>query len=128
MTTCTEKHHPNHTHKHGPNCGHTAVRHESHIDYLHDGHLHHTRTTIMSTSTSSRSMPPTPYSARHRRAARTSMARPAGTKPCPMVITSIISWADACIIRMMIVATTTVLCSWPDHRLRPRSGPYFIRL
>ena len=27
MTTCTEKHHPNHAHKHGPNCGHTAVRH-----------------------------------------------------------------------------------------------------
>jgi hypothetical protein len=41
MTTCTEKHHPNHTHQHGPNCGHTAVRHEGHIDYLHDGHLHH---------------------------------------------------------------------------------------
>jgi hypothetical protein len=41
MTTCTEKHHPNHSHKHGPNCGHTAVRHEGHIDYLHDGHLHH---------------------------------------------------------------------------------------
>jgi hypothetical protein len=41
MTTCTEKHHPNHTHKHGPNCGHTAVRHDGHVDYLHDGHLHH---------------------------------------------------------------------------------------
>jgi hypothetical protein len=41
MTTCTEKHHPNHTHQHGPNCGHTAVRHEGHIDNLHDGHLHH---------------------------------------------------------------------------------------
>src|SRR5208337_436891 len=41
MTTCTEKHHPNHTHEHGPNCGHTAVRHAGHVDYLHDGHLHH---------------------------------------------------------------------------------------
>jgi hypothetical protein len=41
MTTCTEKHHPNHTHQHGPNCGHTAVRHDGHVDYLHDGHLHH---------------------------------------------------------------------------------------
>jgi hypothetical protein len=41
MTTCTEKHHPNHAHKHGPNCGHTAVRHDGHVDYLHDGHLHH---------------------------------------------------------------------------------------
>ena len=34
MTTCAEKHHPNHTHKHGPNCGHPAVRHDGHIDYL----------------------------------------------------------------------------------------------
>ena len=41
MTTCTEKHHPNHSHRHGPNCGHTAVRHDDHVDYLHDGHLHH---------------------------------------------------------------------------------------
>jgi hypothetical protein len=41
MTTCTEKHHPNHTHQHGPDCGHTAVRHGDHVDYLHDGHLHH---------------------------------------------------------------------------------------
>jgi hypothetical protein len=41
MTTCTEKHHPNHTHQHGPDCGHTAVRHDGHVDYLHDGHLHH---------------------------------------------------------------------------------------
>jgi hypothetical protein len=41
MATCTEKHHPNHTHKHGANCGHTGVRHEGHVDYLHDGHLHH---------------------------------------------------------------------------------------
>jgi hypothetical protein len=41
MTTCTEKHHPNHAHKHGSNCGHTAVRHAEHVDYLHDGHLHH---------------------------------------------------------------------------------------
>jgi hypothetical protein len=41
MTTCNEKHHPNHTHQHGPNCGHTPVRHEGHVDYLHDGHLHH---------------------------------------------------------------------------------------
>ena len=41
MTTCNEKHHPNHAHKHGPNCGHKAVRHEGHVDYLHDGHLHH---------------------------------------------------------------------------------------
>jgi hypothetical protein len=41
MTTCTEKHHPNHPHRHGPNCGHTAIRHDGHVDYLHDGHLHH---------------------------------------------------------------------------------------
>ena len=41
MTTCNEKHHPNHSHQHGPDCGHTAVRHEGHVDYLHDGHLHH---------------------------------------------------------------------------------------
>jgi len=27
MATCTERHHPDHTHQHGPNCGHTAVRH-----------------------------------------------------------------------------------------------------
>src|ERR1700720_4973608 len=41
MTTCNEKHHPNHTHQHGPNCGHTPVRHDGHVDYLHEGHLHH---------------------------------------------------------------------------------------
>ena len=41
MTTCTEKHHLDHSHRHGPNCGHTAVRHGDHVDYLHDGHLHH---------------------------------------------------------------------------------------
>jgi hypothetical protein len=41
MTTCTEKHHPNHTHQHGSACGHTAVRHDGHVDYVHDGHLHH---------------------------------------------------------------------------------------
>jgi hypothetical protein len=41
MATCTERHHPDHTHQHGPNCGHTAVHHQDHIDYLHDGHLHH---------------------------------------------------------------------------------------
>src|SRR5258708_6117548 len=41
MATCTERHHPDHTHQHGPNCGHTAVRHHEHVYYLHDGHLHH---------------------------------------------------------------------------------------
>ena len=41
MTTCTEKHHPNHTHKHGPSCGHEAVPHGEHIDYLVSGRLHH---------------------------------------------------------------------------------------
>jgi hypothetical protein len=41
MATCTERHHPDHTHQHGPNCGHTAVQHQDHVDYLHDGHLHH---------------------------------------------------------------------------------------
>jgi hypothetical protein len=41
MTTCTERHHPDHAHQHGPNCGHTAIRHDGHVDYLHDGHLHH---------------------------------------------------------------------------------------
>jgi hypothetical protein len=39
------------------------------------------------------------------------MARPAGTNRCRMVITSITSWADACIIRIAITATTTGLCS-----------------
>ena len=41
MTTCAERHHPDHVHQHGPNCGHTAIRHDGHVDYLHDGHLHH---------------------------------------------------------------------------------------
>jgi hypothetical protein len=41
MTTCAERHHPDHVHQHGPNCGHAAIRHDGHVDYLHDGHLHH---------------------------------------------------------------------------------------
>src|SRR5258708_6117549 len=34
MATCTERHHPDHTHHHGPNCGHTAVRHHEHVDMI----------------------------------------------------------------------------------------------
>lgn len=41
MSTCSDKHHANHSHQHGPNCGHTAIEHDGHVDYLHDGHLHH---------------------------------------------------------------------------------------
>jgi hypothetical protein len=37
MATCTEPHHPDHTHEHGKSCGHTAVRHDGHVDYIHDG-------------------------------------------------------------------------------------------
>ena len=92
MTTCTEKHHPNHVHKHGPNCGHTAVRHEGHIDYLHDGHLHHMHEDHVDEQVIAvNPTNPVQCSARRKRAARTSMARPASTKPCPTVITSITS-------------------------------------
>ena len=41
MTTCAERHHPDHVHQHGSNCGHTAIRHDAHVDYLHGGHLHY---------------------------------------------------------------------------------------
>ena len=59
------------------------------------------------------------FSARRKRSAQTSTARPAGTKPCPMGITSITSLTDGWSIPMVLIATTMGRYSWPDLRLRP---------
>jgi hypothetical protein len=90
MTTCTEKHHPNHPHKHGPNCGHTAIRYDSHVDYLHDGHLHHMHEDhvdehVIAVSAAN------PCAARLKPAARISTAQTADTKQYRIVTISIIS-------------------------------------
>jgi hypothetical protein len=88
MTTCTEKHHPNHPHKHGPNCGHTATRHDGHVDYLHDSHLHHMHEDHVDEHVIAVT-PKIPCTARLKPAAHTSTAQTADTKRYRMVTTSI---------------------------------------
>ncbi len=110
MPTCSEKHHPNHTHKHVPTVATRRCAMPATSIICTTG-ICTTCTRITSTSTRSRSTPPTPCNARHKRVAHTGMVRPAGMKRCPMAITSITWWADACIIRTEIIAMTTGPCS-----------------
>jgi len=90
MATCTEKHHPDHSHKHGPNCGHTAIRHDGHVDYLHDGHLHHMHENhvdehVIAVSAAN------PVKCTPKVPAHTCTVQAAGMKRCRMVPISIIS-------------------------------------
>jgi hypothetical protein len=90
MTTCTEKHHPNHPHKHGPDCGHTAIRHDGHIDYLHDGHLHHMHGDHVDEHVIDVSAK-NPVPAHLKSVARISTVQTAGTKPYRVATMSITS-------------------------------------
>ena len=88
MTTCTEKHHPNHPHRHGPNCGHTAIGTTA-MWTTFTMAICTMRTRIMSTNMPSQSTPLIPCTARLNSAAHTRTALIADTKRYRMVTTSI---------------------------------------